>query len=624
MCGLFVSIGFEPDRRCLDAVAHRGPDGDGWRRFESPAGPVTLGHRRLSIIDLDARALQPMPSADGRLHLVFNGEIYNYLEIRADLERIGVRFRTTSDAEVLLEGYAVWGERVLDKLVGMFAFLIWDDRDKVLFLARDHVGVKPLFWHGGSGGLSFASEIKQFFPLQSFRRVLHRERARDFLATGLTDHRASTLFADARHVGAGDYARLDLKSWRPGDRIPFAPYWRPPAPEDQGISEDAAAEQFRTLFFDSIRLQMRADVRVGSCLSGGLDSSSIVAAQTRLRPSDAEALNVVSAVFPGARVDESAHIDAMVAASGATPHRVTLDPGSVFEDLDAVLGAQDEPYGSTSIHAQMHVFRAAKAAGVKVMLDGQGADEILGGYHGCFHYHYVRLIRQARAGALLRTLVERKAWHGAAIRNQLDFAIRRLPPRLAAALGRPPVAPEQPFLRWGGDDDVLAGALAAHGLERPRDLGQYCVALVATASLPMLLRYEDRNSMASSIEARVPFLDHRLVEFSLRLGWRHKIVGGDTKRVLRAAMTDILPDSIRLRRDKIGFATPEEEWFRGPLADEVTRRTKATLAAFPDAFDSDAALAAVRARLDGARPFDFLPWRLIAFGAWAEKFGMRA
>jgi asparagine synthase (glutamine-hydrolysing) len=622
MCGLFLTVGYAPDKRGLDTVAHRGPDGEGWKVFESPAGPVALGHRRLSIIDLDDRALQPMASADSRHWLIFNGEIYNYLELRAELAAAGSVFRTVSDAEVLLEAYRAWGAACLSRFVGMFAFAIFDDRDKTLFLARDHLGVKPLVWHAREKGFAFASEIKQLLQLPTFSRRMNRSRARDFLVSGVTDHRTSTLFADAMNVSPGDYAVIDLRRSRPGESITFKPYWRPPLPDEVAIKEDEAAARFKTLFLDSIRLQMRADVRVGSCLSGGLDSSSIVCAEATIRPSGAEPFNVVSAVFPGTSVDESRFIDAVVERTGVVSHRVTLDPASVFEDLDATLAAQDEPYGSTSIHAQRHVFRAARQAGVKVMLDGQGADEILGGYHGCFHYHYLRLIREARLFSLLETLRERKAWHGVEARSELAFVANRLKAPLRRLAGRATTAPHAWLRVPDIEGDVIAGAIAEHGLTRPRELGQYCVLLARSTNLPMLLRYEDRNSMAHSIEARVPFLDHRLVEFCLRLGHQHKIVGGDTKRVLRTAMKGVLPEIIRQRRDKLGFATPEEVWFKGPLRTEVLARAEKSVRAHGDIFEPSIAIDLLSATLDGRRPFDFLPWRVVVFGAWVDRFGM--
>lgn len=631
MCGLYISIGFPPDKRAIDVAAHRGPDGDGWRVFESPAGPVAFGHRRLSIIDLSERAAEPMQSGDGRRFMVFNGEIYNYLELRRELETAGVRFRTESDSEVLLEAYGLWGPSALERMVGMFAVAIFDDRDKTLFLARDRFGIKPLVWHASPKGVAFASEIKQLLALKSFSRRINLRRLHNFMSNGVTDHLDETTFADAMNFRPAAFVMLDLKTWRPGDAMNLREYWTPPAPENPRVPEADAAAEFKALFLESVRLHMRADVRVGSCLSGGLDSSSIVAAQALSWPRDGERLNAVSAVFPGTSVDESGFIDAVVGKTGVNLIRVTLDPRAVFADADKIIRAQDEPYGSTSIHAQYHVFRAAREAGVKVMLDGQGADEILGGYHGCFHFHYLRLIREFRARELLRTLRERKDWHGLSRREQLAPFTARLPRGLRGLLA-PPAARIAPAPDWAGtalmrasaprEGGVLEEARALRALPPVRTLGDYCLALTRSTNLPMLLRYEDRNSMAHSIEARVPFLDHRLVEFALRLGDRWKIVGGDTKRVLRRAMDGILPDVVRDRRDKLGFATPEEVWFKGPLRGEVEAGVERTLRLYPDLLAHDATREHARQMLDGRRPFDFSLWRIVVLGIWGETYGM--
>ncbi len=631
MCGIYISVGFPPDPAHIDVVAHRGPDGRGWRVFDSPAGPVALGHRRLSIIDLDDRALQPMSAGNGRYWLCFNGEIYNYLELQAELRAAGETFETTSDVEVLLKACIVWGKGALDRLVGMFAFAFWDDQEKTLLLVRDRMGVKPLVYHASDRGAAFASEIKQLIDLPGFQRRINMSRAHNFLATGVTDHLDETMFADARNLGPGRFIELDLKTWRPRSAIEVRDYWKPPAPSDRTWSEAEAADRFRELFFDSMKLHTRADVRVGSCLSGGLDSSSIVAVQSKIRPADAEPVQAISAVFPDTPVDETKFIDAAIERSGAQSTRVTLSPEHVFEDVEAIVRTQDEPYGSTSIHAQYHVFRKAREIGVKVMLDGQGADEILGGYHGCFDFHYMRLIRQAQLLSLIQTLQERKNWHGVSRRQQLWLFSQRLPPPFRQLL-RPPGRGAPPPPAWMATDllqphapiegGVAAQACAREGLPVARTLGDYCVTLARTTNLPMLLRYEDRNSMAHSIEARVPFLDHRLVEFALQLGDQHKIVGGDTKRVLRSAMADILPDPIRFRRDKLGFATPEELWFKGPLRSKVEAGVEETLTLYPGLLDPAETRRLTRQVLDGERPFDFTLWRILVFGVWGRQYRM--
>lgn len=631
MCGIFLSVGFPPDAAHIDAVAHRGPDGRGWRVFDSPAGPVALGHRRLAIIDLDDRALQPMRSDDGRYWLVFNGEIYNFIELRDELKSLGYSFSTSSDSEVLLNAYRHWGSASLDRLIGMYAFVVWDDQQKQLFIARDRLGIKPVVYHASEKGFAVGSEIKQLINLPGFSRRINLDRAHNFLSNGITDHLATTLFQDACNLGPGRYLKLDLNAWRPGRPLTATEYWRPPAPENCRISEEEAAETFRGLFMESIRLHMRADVRVGSCLSGGLDSSSIVMAQTRLWPADAEPLSAISAVFPDSSVDESRFIDAVVQKAGVRSKRLTLDPHDVFNDSAAIVRAQDEPYGSTSIHAQYRVFARARDLGIKVMLDGQGADELLGGYHGCFHYHYARLIREARLGELLETLNERKLWHGIGYREQLATIINRLPFPLGLLASRKVATPKTPSA-WMNtvlmqshrphEGSIIGQVAAAEGLGIPRSLGSYCRLLTRATSLPLLLRYEDRNSMAHSIEARVPFLDHRLVEFAMRLGNQHKIVGGDTKRVLRRSMSDLLPPAVLNRRDKIGFATPEEAWFKGPLRKKVEAGVEETLALYPGLLDVAATRDFTAQMLNGQIPYDSSLWRIVVFGIWGRELGM--
>ncbi|MBK8196764.1 MAG: asparagine synthase (glutamine-hydrolyzing) [Acidobacteria bacterium] len=407
-----MSVGFEPSPKYIRAASHRGPDGEGSRVFASPSGPVAMGHQRLSILDPASRSAQPISDNSERYSMVFNGEIYNYIELRRELQASGVCFRTESDTEVLLQAIIHWGPQALGRLIGMFSFVIWDDHDKILLIARDRVGIKPLVLHSSSEGIAFASEIKQLLLLPTFRRRMNLARAYDFLSSGVTDHLPGTMFDDASNLSPGRFLRLDLKTWRPGHALPAETYWTPPSPDMAPISEGDAADKFRELFFDSIRLQMRADVKVGACLSGGLDSSAIVCAQSKARPRCAEPFGAVSAVFPGTSVDESAFIRDVVAASKVRSILTTVRPQTLIEDTEIVLRAQDEPYGSTSIVAQYNVFRAARENGIKVMLDGQGADELLGGYHGCFPYHYRGLVRQMKFLSLVRAMQERKAWHG--------------------------------------------------------------------------------------------------------------------------------------------------------------------------------------------------------------------
>ena len=636
MCGIFASIGFAPDISRLNVIAHRGPDGHGWQEFDTPLGPLVLGHRRLSIIDVEERAAQPMQSPDGRFWLTYNGEIYNYLELKEELRALGVTFRTTSDSEVLLRAFEKWGENVLTRFVGMFAFVIWDARDRILFAARDRYGVKPLFFHSSSRGIALASEIKQLLGLPTLTARMNMPRVYDFLSSGITDHSAETLFDSVQQLRGGEYLKISLDRWTLGSQLPIQRYSSLPPRDLEHLSETEAAEQFRALFEESIRIHLRSDVPIGSCLSGGLDSSSIVCVMSDLlKKTSADPTNTISACYPEKEVDEKPFMESVVAATGASAHYVYPKSEDVFRIAEKITWHQDEPYGSTSIFAQWSVFEAARAAGVKVMLDGQGADEQLAGYHGAFFQRMDQLVREARWLEIARTFLERKDWQGTTYAAQFASHIMPHTPRILwpifEAFRRTPPPPAPSWLNSDALNahkpkagSTFAEAVAAMGLGPVRDIGDLCHAMVGSTNLSMLLRYEDRNSMAHSIEARVPFLDHRLVEFNLRLGNSHKIVGGDTKRVLRSAMRGILPEDVRTRRDKLGFATPEQRWFRGPLRALVEEGINDTLARYPGLLAENETRTLASDMLEGRRPLDFTLWRIINLGIWGRLFNVSA
>jgi asparagine synthase (glutamine-hydrolysing) len=631
MCGIFASVGFEPDPRHIDIVSHRGPDGRGWKVFDGAAGPVCLGHRRLSIIDLDERAGQPMVCSAKRFWLTFNGEIYNFVEIRKELAAKGVRFRTTSDSEVLLEAYAAWGEAMLEKLLGMFAFVIYDEREHRLFAARDRFGIKPLYYFSSADGIAFASEIKQLIELPGFSRRMNLPRVSDFLTAGYTDHTEETMFAQARQLRGGQFVILDLKQWKLGTKLLVRRYYDIPRRRGPPMSEADAASRFRDLLEDSIRLHLRSDVRVGSCLSGGLDSSSIVVLMDHLlgRFAAKEPIHTVSACFVEKEVDEKPFMDAIVSTTRTESHFIYPSAKEAFAAAELITWHQDEPYPSTSIYSQWCVFQEARRNEIKVMLDGQGADEQLAGYHhSSFSCHSKALVRKRNWGALARMIFERKRWHGLNISDQILSLPGRS--RVPAWLRRaPPKLMEAPGEHWL-DSSLLNGIRSERGafgdvLSRDdvgeiKDIGDLCLADMKGASLPMLLRYEDRNSMAHSIEARVPFLDHRLVEFTLGLWDRHKIVGGDTKRVLRRAMVGLLPEKVRQRRDKLGFNTPEQSWLRGPLRPLVEAGVRQTLDLYPGLLNAREVIAFMHAALDGRRQVDATLWRIISLGIWGKVF----
>jgi asparagine synthase (glutamine-hydrolysing) len=631
MCGIWFSVGYPPDPARIDGVAHRGPDGRGWAVFDTALGPLALGHRRLSIIDLTDAAAQPMSYGDGRHHIVYNGEIYNYIELRRELAGLGRRFQTQSDTEVLLAAYDEWGEAALDRLQGMFAFVIWDAEKRVAFAARDRFGIKPLYYFSSPQGLALASEIKQLVGLPGFTARMNIARAYDFLVSGIMDHTAETLFEHVGQLRGGECVRLDLQHWRPGEALPVRRWYRILEAGTLDIGEREASERFRALLAESVRLHLRSDVPVGSCLSGGLDSSSIVCLMARELAAEGKGaqVNAVSACYDVKAVDERPFMEAVIAHTGSIPHWCCPRVEDAFAEAERITWHQDEPYGSTSIFAQWSVFAAARRAAIKVMLDGQGADEQLAGYHGGFPYYYSSLVRRWRFAELLRAMTERHFWHGVSFFAEAqNLLLPHLPQALARWLRRNRQA-------LGGRNWMNGELLRPHlgrspfetarqsiGAPPVKGIAELCVVMTQSSNLQMLLHWEDRNSMAHSIEARVPFLDHRLVELSIALGDRHKMVGGDTKRVLRRAMAGILPEAVRCRRDKLGFTTPEEAWFRGPLREAVLGGVEATLERYPGLFNAQETRAHAADMLEGRRGVDFSLWRIVNLGLWGRVFGV--
>ena len=568
MCGIagIVATGAERPAiaavdRMLGALAHRGPDDQGCVAL----GAACIGMRRLSILDLGPRGHQPMSSADGRYTIVHNGEIYNFLELADELRALGRRFTTTTDTEVILAAYDAWGPACLERFNGIWAFAIWDARDEALFVARDRVGVKPLFLAEGSGQLAFASEIKALRELPWVSDDPRHDVVREYLIDGTSDRAGATFYRDIESFPPAHALVVTSHDRR------WTRYWSPTAGSTDASLRASAGDadrvdQFRALLVDSIGLQLRSDVPIGSCLSGGLDSSSIVCIASAMRRGELAAASdahrerdaipqlAFFAEFREAGIDERPYVDAVVEATGVTLHTTSPDSQTFLSSLERVLEAQDEPFGSLSILAQYHVMRIAHEAGVKVLLDGQGADELLAGYS---NYNGIRTAGALRSGdprtmldASMAVIGGRAPW-----RSTLGYTVlghRTLPSQLirgrmplgwlGAAVGRSP----------SEDRSVDAsGTLLAAKLWRE----------IVSDNLPKLLRYEDRNSMAFGIEARVPFLDHRLIEASMALPDRLKIDRfGRRKAILRRAMAGIVPDVVLRRTDKVAFQPPERRW----------------------------------------------------------------
>lgn len=622
MCGLcgVVALGrpaeVETAVRMAAALDHRGPDGEG--AFHEDG--VALGFRRLAIIDLSEAGMQPFASEDARLQLVHNGEVYNYVELRRELEARGHRFRSRTDTEVILRAYAEWGERCVERFNGMWAFALWDGRRRRLFCSRDRFGIKPFYYRFDGGRFVFASELKAFRADPQTRLEANPRAVRDYIEQAYLDHTEETFFAGIHRLPPAHALTLDERGLR------MRRYWglelREPPRGDP-------AEAVRELFLDSIRLQLRSDVPVGTCLSGGIDSSSIVCAVDHLVRTEAETARPVgerqrtfTAYFEDPGFDERPYAEAVVRRTRVEPHWVSFDDEDLVGNIHLIVEAQDEPFGSTSMIAQWYVMREARRAGLKVMLDGQGGDEIFAGYHSYFASYFADLLVAGRLSDLREELRDYRVLHGASRAKLAEMLVRRfLPDRLrwvARGRARGGASLVHPELRG------LPYTPEADGAGFPDRLRQLLHLILTKRGLPELLRYEDRNSMAHSLEARVPFLDHRLVELLFSLDGGQLIDRGRTKAVLRRALSDLLPPIVRDRVDKLGFVTPEGRFMRGvlgELAADVFASRSFAQRGFVDA-------AAARRRLDrhrrGELEAGFELWRALNVELWARTFLDRA
>jgi asparagine synthase (glutamine-hydrolysing) len=535
----------------LSAIAHRGPDNSDFWHCES----VTLGHNRLSIIDLSDEANQPFHR--GELVIVYNGEVYNYIELREELANLGHGFHTQSDTEVILAAYEQWGGRCVGKFIGMWAFAIWDKRSGQLFCSRDRFGIKPFYYIAQGGRFYFASEIKALKMAPIFQSTLNQQQVNRYLRLGWVGYFDESLHLQVMQLPAAH--NLTVSTGKP----PIVNrYWDvPPAATFPGSWEEKVSV-FRELFVDSVRLQMRSDVPVGGCLSGGLDSSSIASVVGR-HFSNID-FSTYTIFYSGAGdVDERPHVaEVLRKYPNLKPHFKEPTDAEIESDFENFIRAQDGPVPASSPFSQYFVMKLARADGAKVLLDGQGSDEYLAGYR---HANY-RLI--GKYFTKLNWLRAAKEFSIYLKNNEFGWresASRALKSVLAGGLTEQQLYAIEyknyfPDLNAPGEVPFQLRDMQQRGLN------SFLYHQMFATSLPTLLHYEDRNSMAFSIESREPFLDHRLVELAFSLPAEDKIRDGWSKYILRQAMQDYLPEKITFRRDKKGFVTPgENKWLRQSL-----------------------------------------------------------
>ncbi|PKO28437.1 MAG: asparagine synthase (glutamine-hydrolyzing) [Betaproteobacteria bacterium HGW-Betaproteobacteria-5] len=626
MCGILGGVwqrGFSVTaprfEEAIEALRFRGPDDSGVERMECAASWVALGHTRLSIIDLTSAGHQPMSSADGRHSIVFNGEIYNYLELRRELTGLGHAFSSNSDSEVLLAAWRQWGRECLPRLLGMFAFVVLDRESCKLTCVRDAFGIKPFFYAREDGRFLFASEIPAIKALKQEKVELDWQRAYDYLVHGDYDSGERSFLSGVFHLLPGHLLDVSLTDGAVSEPLQW---WTPSIQERTDLSFDQAADLVRERFLANIRLHLRSDVPLGAALSGGIDSSAVVCAMRVVEPD--LPINTFSYIAQGSSVSEEVWVDRVNRHVRAIPHKVVVNANELAADLDEMIRVQGEPFGSTSIYAQYRVFQLAREHGVTVTLDGQGADEMLAGYNGYPGQRIRSLLEKGRVAEAWNFLSEWAKWPGrtrfaGAKRAVAEMTQGHLYDALRRLNGMQNLPP------W-----INADALEERGIIRryPRqrsnanEVERRVVAELALSltqrGLPALLRHGDRNSMRFSVESRVPFLTLDMVELLLSLPESYLISGrGETKSVFRAAMRGIVPDDVLDRRDKIGFATPEQEWLVS-MADTVRGWLREDLGL--PFFNQQEVVKAFDRIVSGKQAFSWQVWRWINFSRWYASF----
>jgi asparagine synthase (glutamine-hydrolysing) len=586
IAGIFTPIGVTTDRlgRMSELLRHRGPDDEGFvlidregqprhhsgadsveeiRSRLSPLDsipsdetsyPVGLVHRRLSILDLSAAGHQPMLSASGRFVLAYNGEVYNYLELRAELESDGARFHSGTDTEVILAAWEAWGPACLEKFVGMWAFCIWDMHTQEAFLVRDRFGIKPLYYKASDGTFVFSSELKAIIQTETDAPHIDRTAVAEFLFYGKTTAPSGNLFDGIEELPEGSFLRYSLQD----QKCTMHRYYQFGAAgsiDGQATTAETSYATFSEYLNRSIELHLRSDVPVGVCLSGGLDSSYIAAYLAANHPGIP--LKTFTAGYRDKDVDES-HLALMIRDRYPSVDATVVYPAieTTWSSLDRQIYHHDLPFHSSSMFAQWAVMESVRDGGIKVVMNGQGADEVIGGYYTFAGQHLLDLLLRFRLLRFLRERKELRAGFSKHVEKDILRALYNYLPaqmqkkaRSKSRVGAKLLRPEYSMLLGDGQEDS----------RRRRGYRGMTIESVRYG-LQQLLRYEDRISMAFSIESRVPFLDHRFAEhvLSMRSDW--KIREGWTKYPLRRAGEGLVPENIRLRRDKMGFLTPAQRW----------------------------------------------------------------
>ncbi len=645
VCGIAAALGVQCPIKVQDVVSmmsrvsHRGPDGYGFL-YESNDDPssnvviglheldqfqdatieshLVMGHARLSIIDLEHRSDQPICAANGRYGLVFNGEIYNYIELKKELTEIGCMFSTEGDAEVLLQALIFWGAQALPKLRGMFALVFTDFIERKMIVARDRFGIKPLYrWESPEGFLLFASEIKQFTCFGSWKSSLDVHSARTFISNGITDYSARTFFLGVTQVLPGYAHTIDIDTCHE-DSIQW--YALPVTPK-KSLQMDES--RFSDLLTDAVHLHLRSDVEIASCLSGGIDSSVVVATVSKEleKFSRADVFRTFTAGSNDRKIDESDTARRTANYLGLLNERVEPSSEDFCNDIEKLIWFQDQPFGSASIFAQFQVYKAVKNSHIKVALDGQGADELFAGYDDYISAYVVDLWRSWRFWKSVKAFKNFRAMDRVDLKTVLYLYCRLIFPEYWF---------ERITRRFSHKESIFSKLISndsrTEAEVEPLPAFKFCESLVSQlrrhqfkVGLPMLLRFEDRNSMAFGVEARVPFLDHVLVDYVFQISENEFFKNGNTKAPLRSFLTDLVPSEVVTQKKKIGFAS--EEWvFLQDNCSAVSHEINSQRG-YLEKFTSKGFVDKCLLSLSGDKQNKYV-WRLYCFALWRRVFGV--
>lgn len=562
MCGVAGILSFSDSvnvssqlAKAVEQQLHRGPDIQSSRIFNADKWSLGLSHQRLSILDLSDAGAQPMSTESDSSTIIYNGEVYNYKELMSLLPE-DEKYFSSSDTEVLLKILSTYGiAKSLPLLNGMWAFAWLDEKNNKLYLCRDRAGVKPLYYFIDNDVLYFSSEVKAILESSEKLFTLDTQAVGEYLLQSVQDSQNNSFYSEIKAVPAGCYIEIDLSK----DALNFTQtrYWN--VLDAEPYSGDDLPGHLNELFNDAVRLRMRSDVPIGVTLSGGLDSSAI-AASMKKHLGSAENLNVLSAVSPGSKLDESEFIDAMSSYLGAKTHKVELNwtADEAIDLLKTVTWHNDSPVGSFSNVAHYLMMKKASELGITVILSGQGADELLCGYKKYLGFYIQGLIRDKRLFKAIQVFLGFLFNRSVVNQFSLMEAKRYLPQRFK----NKDIDIQGPALKKGYKPQSL-------NLKSGQSMSERQAEDLERFSVPFLTHYEDRMSMAWSREIRLPFLDYRLMELLVNLPTKMKLQKGWTKYILREAMQAMLPDKINWRKDKQGFVNPQEEWLKNELKSEV-------------------------------------------------------